>query len=305
MRLHSKLASRLLSVGRTIFLQAVGFLLHRLMPIGCNQLAVSIVILPGDVRLVARLTVMPPELHQQMRCLHGLLHFGYILQNGTGDAVGVQMVVLGNAVVLPETCGILARGHEEVSGEHLRKFIGKLRDNLVQYTESVVLFIHTSFLRTEFLLPRFLCMNEKMMFLTETNSVFESLTAVLMSRIHVVVMLDALLAEQAVAFLHIEDGFFDASLSIEWASLILPSLNMRIAQLHEREAVDLQHDVRDGKELLYLLHQIDVAQQQVVRRGGKPSCGADPVIEPGFLVADALTMDRLLTSWKDSPDDLL
>ena len=98
------------------------------------------------------------------------------------------------------------------------------------------------------------------MLLTKTNSVFESLTAVLMSRIHVVVVLDALLAEQAVAFLHIEDGFFDASLSVERSTLVLPSLNMRVVQLHECEAVDLQHDVRDGKELLYLLHQIDVTQ---------------------------------------------
>ena len=41
------------------------------------------------------------------------------------------MVVLGNAMVLPEACGILPRSHEEVPGEQLRKFIGKLRDNLV------------------------------------------------------------------------------------------------------------------------------------------------------------------------------
>ena len=98
------------------------------------------------------------------------------------------------------------------------------------------------------------------MFLTETNSVFESLAAVLMSRIHVVVVLDALLAEQAVAFLHIEDSFFNASLSVERSTLILPSLNMRIVQLHEREAVDFQHDVRDRKKPLHLLHQIDVTQ---------------------------------------------
>ena len=215
------------------------------------------------------------------------------------------MVVLGDAVVLPEACGILARGHEEVPGKHRRKFISELRDNLVQHAESMVFFIHTSFLCTEFLCPRFFCMNEKMMLLTKTNSVFESITAVLMSRIHVVVVLDALLAEQAVAFLHIEDGFFDASLSIEWASLILPSLNMRIVQLHEGEPIDLQHDVRDGKELLHLLHHVQVRQQQVVGRRRKPSCGADPVIEPGFLVADALTMDRLLTPRENSFDDIL
>ena len=215
------------------------------------------------------------------------------------------MMVLGDAVVLPEACGILARGHEEVPGKHRRKFISELRDNLVQHAESMVLFIHTSFLCTEFLCPRFFCMNEKMMLLTKTNSVFESITAVLMSRIHVVVMLDALLAEQAVAFLHIEDSFFNAALPIEWASLILPSLNMRIVQLHEREAVDLQHDVRDGEKILNLLHQIDMTQQQVIRRRRKPSCGAYPVVEPGFLIADALAVDRFLAPGEDSLDDLL
>ena len=143
------------------------------------------------------------------------------------------------------------------------------------------------------------------MLLTETNSVFESLAAVLMSRIHVVIVLDALLAEQAVAFLHIEDGFFDASLSVERATLLLPFLDMRIVQLHEGESIDLQHDVCDRKELLYLLHQIDVTQQQVVRRRREPSCGADPVIEPGFLVADTFAVDRFLTPGEDSFDDIL
>ena len=74
MRLHGKLANRLLSVCLTVFLQTVGFLLHRLMAIGGNQLAVSIIILSGDVCLVARLTVMPPELHHQMRLLRRLLY---------------------------------------------------------------------------------------------------------------------------------------------------------------------------------------------------------------------------------------
>ena len=76
---YSKLASCLLIVGSTIFLQAVGFLLRRLMAVGGNQLPVSIVILPGDVGLMTRLTVMPTELHHQMRCLQGLFHFGCIL----------------------------------------------------------------------------------------------------------------------------------------------------------------------------------------------------------------------------------
>ena len=63
MWLHSKPANRHLSVGRTIFLQAVGFLLHRFMPIGRNQLTGGIVIPPGNVGLMTRLAVMPPELH--------------------------------------------------------------------------------------------------------------------------------------------------------------------------------------------------------------------------------------------------
>ena len=79
MWLHGKTGNFLLSVGRTIFLQADGFLLHRLMAVGSSQLAVGIVILPGDVGLMTRLTVMPPELHHQMRCLHGLFYFGRIL----------------------------------------------------------------------------------------------------------------------------------------------------------------------------------------------------------------------------------
>ena len=80
---------------------------------------------------------------------------------------------------------------------------------------------------------------------------------------------------------------------------------MRIVQLHEREAVDLQHDIRDGKKLLHLLYHVQVGQQQVIRRRRKPSCGADPVIEPGFLVADTLAVDRLLAPGKDSFDDPL
>ena len=63
MRLHGKLANRLLSVDCAIFLQTVGFLLHRLMAIGGNQFAVSVVILPGNVGLMTRLTVMTTELH--------------------------------------------------------------------------------------------------------------------------------------------------------------------------------------------------------------------------------------------------
>ena len=74
MRLHGKLANCLLSVRVTVFLQTVGFLLHRLMAVGGNQLAVSIVILPRNVGLMTRLTVMPPELHHQMRLLRRLLY---------------------------------------------------------------------------------------------------------------------------------------------------------------------------------------------------------------------------------------
>ena len=74
MGLHGKLANSLLSVCLTVFLQTVGFLLHCLMAVGGNQLAVSIVILPRDIGLMTRLTVMPPELHHQMRLLRRLLY---------------------------------------------------------------------------------------------------------------------------------------------------------------------------------------------------------------------------------------
>lgn len=305
MRLHGKLANRLLSVDCAIFLQTVGFLLHCLMAVGGNQLAVSVVILPRNVGLMTRLTVMTTELHHQMRHLHGLLYPRCILQCRTSDAVGIQMVVLGNTVVHPEACGILAHGHIEVPREHRRKFIGQCGDNLIQHAESVVLFIHTSFLGGELFLPCFLRMNKAMVLLAETDPVFESLASVLVSRDNVMAVVDSLLAEDAVTSLHIENSFFNAALSVERSTLILPSLDVRVVQLHKCEAVDLQHDVRDREELLHLLHQIDMTQQQVVCRRCEPTRRADPVVEPGFLVADTLAVDRFLTSGEDSLDNLL
>lgn len=99
MWLYGKLGNRLLSMRNTIFLQAVGFLIHRLMAVGCNQLIVGIIILPSDISLVASLPVMPSELCHQVRLSRRLLYLGGSFQNGTGNTISIQMVFLVDTVV--------------------------------------------------------------------------------------------------------------------------------------------------------------------------------------------------------------
>ena len=73
-----------------------------------------------------------------------------------------------------------------------------------------------------------------------------------------VVMVNGLLAKQAVMFLHFRNGTFKASFWIERSFLVLPFLNVRISKLHKRKFVDFKHDITDGEKLLNFLHQVNV-----------------------------------------------
>ena len=143
------------------------------------------------------------------------------------------------------------------------------------------------------------------MFFTQAYPIFQCLTAVLPARYNMVVVVDTFLTEQAMPVLCGIDCIFHDSLSEQRSVLILPPLDMRVVHRHESKTIDFQHNIRNGQELLELLHQIDVRQEQMVRRWREPSDRTFPVVEPGFLVLDAFTGDRLLASGEDSLDDPL
>ena len=86
-----------------------------------------------------------------------------------------------------------------------------------------------------------------------------------------VVMVDGLITEQAMVFLHFRNSIFKTPFLVEWALLVLPFLNVRIIKPHERKFVYFKHNITDRKELLNFSHQIDVCLEQLIRGRRKPS----------------------------------
>ena len=107
-----------------------------------------------------------------------------------------------------------------------------------------------------------------------------------------VVVVDTVLAEQAMPVLLQGYCFFHASLAVQRAALILPTLYLRVVHCHEGKLVQFKDDLCNRQYLPYLLHSIQMRYQQVVCGWCQPSYRTLPVGEASFFVPDALTCDR-------------
>ena len=67
---------------------------------------------------------MSPELHQTMRLGGWGSYRARLREHGARNAIGVQLVFLGNAVVLPEVRRVLACGHKGVLRKQLCQLLG-------------------------------------------------------------------------------------------------------------------------------------------------------------------------------------
>ena len=69
---------------------------------------------------------------------------------------------------------------------------------------------------------------------------------------------------------------------------------MRVIEGHKRKPIEFQHDIRNGKILLQLPYQIQVRQQQMIGGRCEPAGRSPAVVEPCFLVSNALAGNGFL-----------
>lgn len=196
---YGELRYRSVAVSLAELLKTIGLLLNGLMPVCCNDLAVQKV-LPVNHLADARLPVVPTELLQLKR-------FGRCgdlrirIQNGTGDTVGVRIVFLRHILGNTEALGGLTIRGIDIVGSLASEILHEVRDNLVQDTQGVVLFIHTALACDQLLRPRLVLVDEVVVLRTEPTPICQRLASTLMAWDDMVIMVNGLLAEQAMSVL--------------------------------------------------------------------------------------------------------
>ena len=121
------------------FPEAVVRLVHPFVTVHGNPLSVKVVCpLPLAVYIGS---VMPPELLYMVDRI-GDIHIPLCRQDGTGDAVSIYAMPFCYAVVLPVLFCIPAVCDMYMAGEQLQVFFYKPWDDLVQYGQCPVLFVH-------------------------------------------------------------------------------------------------------------------------------------------------------------------